>query len=256
VRIQVFPDAHTLAGALADVLTAALADQPALVLGLPTGRTPVLLYAELAGRAAAGRVDMTGATTFNLDEFLGVAGSDPASYRQFMETHLFKHVGIDPRRINFLNGAAHDVAAECQRYEDAIVAAGGIGLQVLGIGSNGHIGFNEPGPTLAARTHRVTLKPETRRANAGLFGGDLTRVPTEALSMGMGTILHAARLVLIATGPGKADCVRQMIEGPLTTMLPASFLQVHPDVLVMLDEPAAAGLKRAEIRSGEIESRI
>jgi glucosamine-6-phosphate deaminase len=256
VRIQVFQDARTLAGALADALASALADQPDLVLGLPTGRTPVLLYEELAARAAAGRFDLTHATTFNLDEFLGVPASDPASYRQFMQTHLFRHVGIDPRRINFLNGAARDVPAECQRYEDAIVSAGGIGLQVLGIGSNGHIGFNEPGPALAARTHRVTLKPETRRANAGLFGGDLTRVPTEALSMGMGTILHASRLVLIATGQGKADCVRQMIEGPLTTMLPASFLQVHRDVLVMLDEPAAAGLKRAALRNGEVESRI
>ncbi len=252
MRIQVFKDARTLAGALADTLADALAEQPDLVLGLPTGRTPVLLYAELAARAAAGRIDLTRVTTFNLDEFLGVAPSDPASYRQFMETHLFRHVGIDPCRINFLNGAAHDVAAECQRYEDAIVAAGGIGLQVLGIGSNGHIGFNEPGSALAARTHRVTLKPETRRANAGLFGGDLSRVPTEALSMGMATILHASRLVLIATGGGKADCVHQMIEGPLTTMLPASFLQVHRDVLVMLDEPAAAGLKKAE----RLESRI
>jgi glucosamine-6-phosphate deaminase len=252
VRIQVFPDARTLAGALADVLASALVDCPELVLGLPTGRTPVLLYAELAARARAGSLDMTRATTFNLDEFLGVPASDPGSYRQFMETHLFRHAGIDPRRINFLDGAARDVPAECQRYEDAIVAAGGIGLQVLGIGSNGHIGFNEPGPALAARTHRVTLKPETRRANAGLFGGDLSRVPVEALSMGMATILQAARLVLIATGPGKADCVRQMIEGPLTTMLPASFLQVHRDALVMLDEPAAAGLTTGEARCEKV----
>ena len=150
-----------------------------------------------------------------------------------MEQHLFRHVNLDPRRIHFLNGAAADIESECARYEAAIRAVGGIGLQILGIGSNGHVGFNEPGPTLEAHTHRVVLRPETIRANASLFDGDADRVPAEALSMGMATILQARRIVLVATGRGKADCVRQMIEGPLTTTLPASFLQVHRDVLVM-----------------------
>ena len=126
--------------------------------------------------------------------------------------------------------------AECARYEAAIAEAGGIDLQILGLGTNGHIGFNEPGPELMARTHRVTLRPETRRSNAALFGGDPEAVPREALSMGMATILQARRIVLIATGDSKAGCVRKMIEGPLTTMLPASFLQLHSRVEVMLDE--------------------
>ena len=141
--------------------------------------------------------------------------------------------------MHFLEGNAKDPDAECARYEAAIVEAGGIDLQILGLGTNGHIGFNEPAPGLAARTHRVELRPETRRSNAGLFGGHAEAVPREALSMGMATILQARRLVLLATGASKVGCVRKMIEGPLTTLLPASFLQLHSRVEVMLD--AAAG---------------
>ena len=242
MQIRVFPDEDRLARRLADLIGDALGRDPEIVLGLPTGRTPIALYAELARRARAGEIDFSRATTFNLDEFLGLPAGHPSSYRQFMERHLFAHVGLAEPRVNFLNGATPDAGAECDRYERAIERAGGIGLQVLGIGSNGHIGFNEPGPELAARTHRVVLRPETRRANAEFFGGEPDRVPEQALSMGMATILHARRLVLIATGERKADCVQRMIDGPLTTRLPASFLQVHRDVLVMLDAPAAARL--------------
>jgi len=141
-----------------------------------------------------------------------------------------------------LNGAAPDPQAECARYEQAIADAGGIGLQLLGIGTNGHIGFNEPARELAARTHRVTLKESTRRSNAALFGGDAGKVPKEALSMGMGTILHARRIVLIATGKSKTRCVDRMVNGPITTRMPASFLQLHANVELMLDEAAAAAL--------------
>jgi glucosamine-6-phosphate deaminase len=243
----VFADERTLARELAAILAQALTADRSLVLGLPTGRTPVLLYRELVTLAKAGQVDFSRATTFNLDEFLVPGSTDPAPYRQFMESHLFRYVNLDPRRTNLLNGAAVDIDAECARYEAAIVAAGGIGLQILGIGANGHIGFNEPGPELAARTHRVVLRPETRRANASLFGGDVAKVPAEALSMGMATILQARSIRLVATGRSKAECVRQMIEGPLTTMLPASFLQVHRDVVVMLDEAAASSLVRREV---------
>jgi glucosamine-6-phosphate deaminase len=245
LQVRVFPDETELARNLADLVGDALRREPDLVLGLPTGRTPITLYAELSRRARAGEVAFSRATTFNLDEFLGLPPTHPGSYRQFMERHLFEHAGLTEPRVHFLNGAASDPDAECERYERAIEAAGGIGLQVLGIGSNGHIGFNEPGPELAARTHRVVLRPETRRANAALFDGQVDRVPEQALSMGMATILHARRLVLIATGERKADCVKRMIDGPLTTLLPASFLQVHPDVLVMLDEAAAGRLARS-----------
>src|SRR4029079_4892417 len=153
---------------------------PALVLGLPTGRTPVRLYHELGARHAHGQVDFSRATTFNLDEFVGIAGDHPGSYRVFMQEHLFSRVNLPAEQIHFLNGAAPDLDAECERYETAIAAAGGIDLQILRIGTNGHIGFNEPSRALDARTHRVTLRASTRRSNASLFDGDPERVPTHA----------------------------------------------------------------------------
>ena len=239
MQIRVFPDEGAVARELATIIVATVRDVPRAVLGLPTGRTPVLLYKELVALAADGALDLSRATTFNLDEFLALPATHPGSYRHFMEHHLFGHLGERRPRVHFLEGNADDPDAECARYEAAIVEAGGIDLQILGLGTNGHIGFNEPAPALAARTHRVELRPETRRSNAGLFGGDAEAVPREALSMGMATILQARRLVLLATGASKAGCVRKMIEGPLTTLLPASFLQLHSRVEVMLD--AAAG---------------
>jgi glucosamine-6-phosphate deaminase len=241
VRVRLFPNERVLAQMLASDVAATLVAKPDLVLGLPTGRTPLILYEELSALAGAGQADLSQATTFNLDEFLGLPADHPGSYRQYMDAHLFRRVPSGPAHIHFLDGAARDVDAECRRYEVAIADAGGIDLQILGIGSNGHIGFNEPGPHLIARTHRVVLRPETRRANLALFGGVLEHVPTEALSMGMATILQARRLVLLATGRSKAACVRGMIDGPLTTLLPASFLQLHRDTEVLLDEAAAHG---------------
>lgn len=199
-------------------------------------------YAELRARHAAGDMDFSRVTTFNLDEFAGIEPSHPGSFRTFMERHLFAGVGLRPEQIHFLNGAAPDLDAECERYESAIESAGGIHLQLLGIGANGHIGFNEPAEELAARTHRVTLAESTRRDNAALFGGDPACVPREALSMGMGTILKAGTLILMATGERKARCVEQAVHGPLTTRLPASFLQVHRQVELYLDREAASKL--------------
>jgi glucosamine-6-phosphate deaminase len=240
----VFSSDRAVARALARHIAEAIADNPRLVLGLPTGRTPVALYHELAALHAAGRADFSQVTTFNLDEFVGLPASHPGSYRSFMETHLFSRVNVDRARVNFLRGAAVDLDAECARYERAIADAGGIDLQVIGIGTNGHIGFNEPARELQSRTHRVRLRPETRRSNAALFGGDAGAVPEEALSMGMATILQARAVVLLATGRSKASCVARAIEGPLTTELPASFLQLHRDVGVMLDDAAAVELER------------
>ena len=241
--IRIFPDANEVARRLAARVADALRTKPSLGLGLPTGRTPLLLYGELARLAREGRADFASATTFNIDEFVGIPASHPGSYRSFMQTHLFGHVNVDPSRINFLDGLAADGAAEGCRYEAAIEQAGGIDLMILGIGTNGHIGFNEPSAGLAARTHRVTLKPETRRSNAALFGGDPDAVPAEALSMGMGTILDARSVVLLATGERKGSCVQQLVTGPITTELPASFLQLHRDAEIMLDEAAAEKLR-------------
>ena len=238
LKVTVFKDERTLARTLATQIAATLKDTPDLVLGLPTGRTPVRLYHELGTLYARQQADFSQARTFNLDEFLGIGPDHPGSYRAFMEEHLFSRVNLRPERIHVLHGAAPDPEGECARYEQAIADAGGIGLQLLGIGTNGHIGFNEPARELAARTHRVTLKASTRRSNAALFGGDVSEVPTEALSMGMATILQARRIVLIATGKSKARCVDLVVNGPITTKLPASFLQLHPNVEIMLDEAA------------------
>jgi glucosamine-6-phosphate deaminase len=245
-RVMIFTDATTVARSLARRIAAAAEANPTLVLGLPTGRTPLALYSELGALHAAG-ADFSQVTTFNLDEFLGIPPSHPGSYRTFMEEHLFRHVNIPVERHNFLNGAATDPERECARYERAIAEAGGIDLMILGIGTNGHIGFNEPARDLQSRTHRVVLKAETRRSNAALFGGDPAKVPAEALSMGMASILDARAVVLLATGSAKASCVERVVNGPLTTDLPASFLQLHHDVDIMLDEAAAEQLKaRAE----------
>jgi glucosamine-6-phosphate deaminase len=239
MHIRVFATPAAAARALAADIAGAIARHPSIVLGLPTGRTPIPLYHELIVLREARALDFSRATTFNLDEFLGVAADDPRSYRAFMQRHLFDHVNVSTRRVHFLDGLTTDAARECTRYERAIRRAGGIDLMILGLGANGHIGFNEPGPALVARTHRTRLAPATRAANASLFGGRPRDVPPEALSMGMVTILHAKRIVMLATGAAKARCVERMVNGPLTTMLPASFLQLHRDVEVWLDRAAA-----------------
>jgi len=244
VRIRVFASAGVLARTLALDVVGRVAEKPDAVLGLPTGLTPIPLYREIVRLHCGGKVDFSRATTFNLDEFLGLAPDDPRSYRAFMERHLFDHVNISPRRIQFLEGTARDVDRECERYERAVERAGGIDLQILGLGLNGHIGFNEPARALMARTHRTRLKSATRRANARFFENRLSAVPKEGLSMGMATILHSKRIVLVATGATKARCVQRVIEGPVTPRLPGSFLQLHRCVEIWLDRPAAAALKR------------
>lgn len=242
MRITVCRDPEAASALVARRIAAALARDPALVLSLPTGRTPIALYDRLTQAVAEGRVDFARAVTFNLDEFVGIGAAHPGSYRTFMERHLFSRIGIPRRRTHLLDGRARDLAAECARFERAIAGAGGVDLQLLGIGLNGHVGFNEPGPDLMAGTHRMKLTSQTRRANAALFGGDLRQVPREALTMGMGTILRAQRIILLATGWSKARIVRRALEGPVTTWLPASFLQLHGDVEVVLDRDAASRL--------------
>lgn len=243
-RISTFHDERVLARTLAAQIVQAITEKPDLVLGLPTGRTPIRLYHELGALHAKGQADFSRVTTFNLDEFLGIPPTHPGSYRTFMQEHLFSRVDIPPAQINMLDGVAPDPLAECIRYERAINAAGGLDLQLLGIGTNGHIGFNEPARELTGATHSVVLKPSTRHSNAALFGGREEDVPREALSMGMATILRARRIILIATGKSKAACIERAVHGPISTRMPASFLQLHRDVELMLDEAAAAQLSR------------
>lgn len=233
--IERFEDDEALSAALATHVLERIVARPSLVLGLPTGRTPLGLYRELRERRG---INWSKVRTFNLDEFAGIDPSSEHSYRSYMQKELFDHVSIDPANIGFLNGAAPDLKEECRRYESAIEDAGGIDLQILGIGANGHVGFNEPADGLCAATHIADLTEETREANAALFGGDWTRVPARALSMGMATILNAREIVLMATGAEKADAVQGLVEGLITTRLPASILQVHPRVTVMVDRLA------------------
>jgi glucosamine-6-phosphate deaminase len=240
VKIRVFETGDELAQAVAGRIGGELRRNPSAVLGLATGGTPLATYAELRRRHAAGTIDFSSATTFNLDEFAGIDASHPGSFRRYMDVKLFDSVNLEPQRIYFLDGIAGDLDAECARYEEAIEHVGGIDLQLLGIGANGHIGFNEPDETLAARTHRVRLHDQTRRDNAALFGGDPSRVPSEALSMGMGTILKSRAIVLMAIGARKARCVERAVNGPITTRLPASFLQLHRDVELFVDGGAAS----------------
>lgn len=220
----------------------ALLRTPDLVLGLPAGRTPVETYTELCRLHGTGEADFSQATAFLLDEFVGLDASQAGSFRRFLAEHLLSRINLDPNRTHSLNGVAPEANVECERYEETIAAVGGLDLLLLGIGVNGHVGFNEPGETLVARTHRVTLLDTTRSENAGAFGGVASRVPKEAFSIGMGTITRAETIVMIATGERKASAVAGMLRGPVTTMLPASFLQLHRRVEVYLDRAAAAAL--------------
>jgi len=239
--VTIFETATEASRALARHVADTLRRTPDLVLGLPAGRTPVETYTELGRLHSAGEADFSHATAFLLDEFVGLDASHAGSFRRFLTEHLLSGINLNPNQTHSLNGAAPDPDSECERYEETIAAVGGLDLLLLGLGVNGHIGFNEPGQTLAARTHRVTLLDSTRAENAGPFGG-AARVPTEALSIGIGTILRADTIVIIATGARKASAVAGMLRGPVTTTLPASFLQLHRRVEAYLDRAAAAAL--------------
>ena len=240
--IKVFPTKEDAAIAVARRMSEALRTHPDIVLGLPAGQTPVPVYRELQRLNQAGVADFSRATCFTLDEFVGLDNGHRGSFRSFLMEELFSRVNVQAVRTHFLDGSTPDLDAECDRYEAAIVAAGGIDLQLLGLGRNGHVGFNEPGEALVARTHRVALLPQTRHDNAVRFEGDVDRVPREALSMGIGTILKSRTILLIATGESKSVAVAGMVRGPVTPRVPASFLQLHPHVEVYLDRSAAARL--------------
>jgi glucosamine-6-phosphate deaminase len=243
IQTVIHSSARDAADAVALFLAECLQEDPELVLGLPTGRTPVPMYRALVRLHQQGRVDMSGATTFNLDEFVGLHAGHPGSYRAFMQRHLFKHVNLNPMRTHLPHGNAPDPRIEAARYDAAIAAAGGLDIAVLGIGANGHIGFNEPADALPGATNVVTLKRSSRVGNVSAFGGRLSEVPTQAISMGVGTILSARHVVLMATGESKAAIVAKALQGPVTTRVPASLLQLHPRAVVVLDRAAAKRLR-------------
>ncbi|SFG63180.1 glucosamine-6-phosphate deaminase [Palleronia marisminoris] len=233
------PDRDRAVALTARIIETRLRAKPDLVLGLATGRTMEEVYARLV----ASGVSFARCTTFNLDEYVGLPPDDPNSYASYMRHHLFDHVDIDPARTHLPDGMASDLTAAAADYEARITAAGGIDLQLLGIGEAGHIGFNEPLSALRSRTRDKILTPTTRRQNAGMFGGNEEAVPKRALTMGVGTILDTRELVLLASGAAKAGIVARAVEGPLTARVSASAIQLHTSCKVVLDAEAAAGLE-------------
>jgi glucosamine-6-phosphate deaminase len=217
--------------------------KPDCVLGLATGNTPLGAYRELIRLHHEEGLDFSRVTTFNLDEYVGLAPSDPQSYRYFMQKSLFDQINLEPTRTHVPDGRALDFEAHCRQYEQRIREAGGIDLQVLGVGRDGHIAFNEPGSSLGSRTRLKTLTGETVRDNARFFGSE-ELVPRLAITMGVGTILESRRCLLLAMGASKAAAVRSAIEGPVTAQVTASALQLHRDVIVVLDEEAGSWLER------------
>ena len=234
------PAAATL---VARVIACELRARPQLVLGLATGRTMEKVYAELVREHREARLDFSRCRTFNLDEYIGLPSIDPHSYRHYMNTQLFQRVDIDPRNTHLPDGMATDLKAECQHYEELIRDCSGIDIQLLGIGRSGHIGFNEPLSALRSRTREKALTPTTIEQNAALFGGATGQVPRRAITMGVGTILEAHRIIVLVTGVEKAAIVAQAVEGPITAMVTASVLQLHPRCTVVVDEAAASKLK-------------
>lgn len=248
--IVVLADAAAVARRAADMVADVITRRERPVLGLAAGATPLGLYAELVRRHAGG-LDFSPVSVFGLDEYLGLPPEHPSSCAWTLRRHLIDRVGLAPARVRLLEGIAADPVESCAAYERAIAAAGGVDLQILGLGVNGHIGFNEPGSSLAGRTRRIALSAATRTTNRACFpAGD---VPATAVTMGIGTILEARRVMLLATGASKAEMVARAVEGPVTAMVPASALQLHPDAVMLLDEAAAAGLQRRTDYDAEAE---
>jgi glucosamine-6-phosphate deaminase len=241
MKLAIYPTADLAAASVHDLLIEQLTSAPATVLGLPTGATPHLVYALLVASFRAGRCDWRAITTFNLDEYRGLGRDHPQSFAQYMRRELFDHVNCPAASIHIPDGLAIDPQREASSYEAAIAAAGGMDLLLLGLGGNAHIGFNEPGSPHDSLTRLVALAPNTIARNARYFPKGMS-LPTHAMTMGIGTILRARRLVLLVTGEAKAEALKASIHGPVSEAVPGSALQRHDDVLVVADEAAASAL--------------
>jgi len=242
MEVVVLDSAAAGARFVADCVGRLLQRDPHAVLGLATGSSPLLVYAELIARCRRGEISFAGATAFLLDEYLGLPMGHPQLYATVIETELSGEVDLRAGAVHGLDGGAADIEAECRRFEAAIASAGGIALQLLGIGRDGHIGFNEPGSSLGSRTRLKTLTARTREDNARFFAA-ADEVPRHVLTQGLATITEARHLVLVAAGEHKADAVAAAVEGPVSAFCPASVLQLHPHVTVVLDEASAANLR-------------
>ncbi len=245
MRVVILENAEQVSSRAADIFCDLIGETPDAVLGLATGGTPLGTYRELVTRYRGGKVRFADVTTFNLDEYVGLPPEHSQSYRTFMRTHLFDQADFSDRRCHLPDGTLGDYQRACEDYERQIDNAGGIDLQILGIGTDGHIAFNEPGSSLASRTRIKALTEQTRSDNARFFDS-LDAVPRLAITMGVGTILDAEHVVLLATGSSKAAAVQSFIEGPVTAQVPASALQLHQRVTVLLDQAAASRLVRQD----------
>jgi glucosamine-6-phosphate deaminase len=246
MEVVIVPDISAGGGVVGGALAALIARQPDAVLGLATGSTTEPVYADLVARHRASGFSVRRARAFLLDEYVGLPPDHPQSYRAVIEREVTSNLDFDPQAVKGPDGTADDLLAACATYDAQIVAAGGVDLQLLGIGSDGHIGFNEPGSSLGSRTRLKTLTNRTRADNARFFGGDIAAVPNHVITQGVGTILTAHHLVLVAWGEGKAEAVARCVEGPITAMVPASALQLHPHATVVVDEAAASRLALAD----------
>ena len=242
-EVIIVPDAAAAGALVADEIVSLIAADPEVVLGLATGSTPLPVYEALRPRLEG--VDVSKVRGFALDEYVGIDPEHPESYRNVIRREVIEPLVFDPERINTPNGALESIQHAGDDYERAITAAGGVELQILGIGTDGHIGFNEPGSSFASSTRVKTLTEQTKKDNARFFDS-IDQVPTHCITQGLGTILRARHLVLLAFGEGKADAVAGAVEGPVSASLPGSAIQLHPRVSVVVDEAAASRLRRAD----------
>ncbi len=240
MKLIVCKNYEEMSAAAADIVADVMKQNPACVLGLATGSTPVGMYKKLIEKNAAGEIDFSRVTTVNLDEYYPISPDNDQSYRYFMNENLFDHVNIDKTNTYVPDGTAADPAAACEAYEEIVASVGAADIQVLGIGQNGHIGFNEPAAALEVKTHVTGLAESTIRANARFFASEAD-VPTRALTMGIGTILGAKKIIILANGAAKHDAIAKMLAGGLDTSCPASMLNLHKDVIVVCDEACMNG---------------
>jgi len=245
LRVVIVSDYDSASKKAASIIAKEIRSKPNAILGLATGSTPLGTYKELIRMHKKENLDFSRVRTFNLDEYYGLAPNHPQSYHRFMEENLFSKVNIKAANVHIPDGLTKDVGAFCRRYEEKIRRSGGIDIQLLGIGRDGHLGFNEPGSSLGSRTRLKTLTEETVRDNARFFS-KTEDVPRLAITMGVGTILDARKLILIATGEAKAEAVRASIEGSVTAQVTASALQLHPSVICVLDEAASQLLTKRD----------
>lgn len=243
MEVVIHASREYLAGVAADAVERLLRSRPDAVLGLATGSSPLAVYDELARRHTETGLSFARARGFLLDEYVGLPADHPERYRTVIERELVSRVDFADGAVRGPDGGAEDLTAACAQYEKAIADAGGVDLQILGIGTDGHVAFNEPGSSLASRTRVKTLTEQTRQDNARFFDGDVDAVPRHVLTQGLGTIMGARHLVLLANGRAKAEAVHQLVEGPVSAMWPGTILQHHPHVTVLLDEGAASRLQ-------------